>query len=112
MPDVSVVQITVWLGSEQAVEIVANAAIDMAGGALVQPCSDEMDFTRSDVAAGASGADVRALVTELCGKLSSGLQQSAKTIPICTQGAKIVTCGKPATGSARTKPSIAKKLSG
>lgn len=95
MADVSVVQITVWLGDEQSVAIVANAAIASPDGTVFDPCSDSMDFTRSQIAQGVSGADMRALVDEIGGKLSVALKQSAKTIPICTQGARIVTCPKP-----------------
>lgn len=94
MPDVSVVQITVWLDAEQQVEITANQSI-AAGGNVVQPCNDQMDFSRSQGAQGAKGTDVRALLDEICGKLALALKQSAITIPICTKGAKIVPCGKP-----------------
>jgi len=95
MPDVAVVQITVWLDTEQNVQIVANGAISSKGGSVVQPCSDPMDYSRSKVAQGAAGSDMRALLVEICDKLSRGLQQSDKTIPICTQGAKIVRCPSP-----------------
>lgn len=92
MPDVSVVQITVWLDTEQTVQIVANAAITAGSGAVVQPCSDKMDFSRSKVAQGASGSDIRSLLQDICDKLNAALKKSDKTVPICAQGAKIVNC--------------------
>ena len=92
MPDVSVVQITVWLDTEQTVEIVANTAITSNSGAIVQPCSDKMDFSRSKVAQGAAGTDMRSLLQDICDKLNAALKQSDTTVPICTQGAKIVNC--------------------
>ena len=95
MADVSVVQITVWLDAEQTIGITANGAIAGPGGDLVQPCRDPMDFSRTQVAQGASGADIRALFDEVCGKLSQAITQSGKTIQICTKGAKIVTCRQP-----------------
>ena len=92
MPDVSVVQITVWLDAEQTVQIVANGAITSNSGAVVQPCADRMDFSRSKVAQGAAGSDMRSLLQDICDKLNAALGKSDKTIPICTQGAKIVNC--------------------
>jgi hypothetical protein len=95
MANVSVVQITVWLDDEQYVEIVANSAIATAEGAVIQPCDDPMDFSRTDSAQGVAGADIRTLLDEICGKLSAAVKLSSKTIEICTQGAEIVTCPKP-----------------
>jgi hypothetical protein len=92
MPDASVVQITVWLDDEQNVEILANTAITSGSGAIIEPCSDAMNFSRTKVAQGASGSDMRSLLQDICDKLNAALSKSDKTIPICTSGPKIINC--------------------
>lgn len=77
--DVKLVQLTVWLGAQQRVEILADKRINR------HPCHDPSELARADLA----NAEVVDLLCQLGRKLCSALKAKAPTIRVTVNGPRI-----------------------
>ncbi len=80
------IQINVWLGVQQRIEILADRKVED-----IHACKDKMTYTRSD---NTTVSDVPHLVRELGDKLANALAADAFTVEICVEDdkKKIVAC--------------------